>query len=81
MPIKGHFRTRPWNNLWRSNIAGLPSTKDLAPNTIFVAVDTEPWALARFLEEVDGLEDMEGRGKWIASSNYDPSGNIKSAVP
>ncbi|KAM3566121.1 hypothetical protein ARSEF4850_000946 [Beauveria asiatica] len=43
MPIEGHFRTRPWNNLWRSNIAGLPSTKDLAPNTIFVAVDTEPW--------------------------------------
>ncbi|KAM3450678.1 hypothetical protein MY3296_005949 [Beauveria thailandica] len=43
MPIEGHFRTRHRNNLWRSNIADLPSTKDLAPNTIFVAVDTEPW--------------------------------------
>ncbi|KAM3498939.1 hypothetical protein MY10362_007780 [Beauveria mimosiformis] len=42
MPIEGQFRTRHWIKLWHSNIANLPSTKDLAPNTIFAAVDTEP---------------------------------------
>ncbi len=43
MPFGGQFRTRHWTNLWRSNLADLRSTKDIASNTIFVAVDTEPW--------------------------------------
>lgn len=37
------FRTRHWTELWHSNLADLPSTKHVAPSTIFVAVDTEPW--------------------------------------
>ncbi|ATY63570.1 hypothetical protein A9K55_007808 [Cordyceps militaris] len=37
------FRTRHWTKLWRSNLANLQSTKDHVSNTIFVAIDTEPW--------------------------------------
>lgn len=37
------FRTRHWTKLWHSNLIDLQSTKSLASNTIFVAVDTEPW--------------------------------------
>lgn len=29
--------------------------------------------LNMFVEEVDELQDAEGRGKWVAVSRYDPS--------
>ncbi|XWW98992.1 hypothetical protein V2A60_006996 [Cordyceps javanica] len=43
MPFEGLFRTRHWANLWRNRLPDLQSTKNLASNTIFVAIDTEPW--------------------------------------
>lgn len=37
------FRTRHWTELWHGNLPDLQSTKGVAANTIFVAIDTEPW--------------------------------------
>lgn len=52
------FPWRSWGNLWCNNLADLASTKDLAPNTIFVAIDTEPW-LSEDARNIDNRQARE----------------------